>query len=158
MLSPRTVPGFASRRAPVSSARSRLQFHGRTRRLPRLDVAAQRSRSMPHPTLKRLVGFCILFNKGCQHGARLMLFGIPHDYGNTWVVYLLVPLIVSGILAGLWLIVQGAIGLFGPTRPEGHDRRPPRSSPYRPRASSVESGAPWATQAGSSQMRYYGRT
>jgi hypothetical protein len=49
--------------------------------------------------------------------------GIPHDYGNAWVFYLIAPVILSGILAGMWLIVRGAIGLLEHTPGAGYDRR-----------------------------------
>jgi hypothetical protein len=52
-----------------------------------------------------------------------MVLGIPHDYGSTWVFYVIVPVILSGIVAGMWLMVRGAIGLLDRTRREGYDRR-----------------------------------
>jgi hypothetical protein len=52
-----------------------------------------------------------------------MIMEVPHNYGNSWVFFVIVPIILFGFLACLWLIVRGAIGLFGETRLEGHDRR-----------------------------------
>ena len=51
-----------------------------------------------------------------------MIPAIPHGYGNTWVFYVIAPVIFSGMVAGLWLIVRGAIGLLGQTRREGNDQ------------------------------------
>jgi hypothetical protein len=52
-----------------------------------------------------------------------MIPAIPHDYGNAWMFYVIVPVISFGIVAGLWLIVSGAVGLLGQTRGDGHDRQ-----------------------------------
>jgi hypothetical protein len=52
-----------------------------------------------------------------------MIVGIPHNYGNSWVFFVIVPVILCGFLACLWLIVRGAIGLLGQTQSEGHHRR-----------------------------------
>jgi hypothetical protein len=38
-----------------------------------------------------------------------------HQYGGTWVFYVIVPLMLCGVVASLWLIVKGAIGVFGRT-------------------------------------------
>ena len=46
-----------------------------------------------------------------------------HNHGGTWIFYAIVPVIFFGVAAALWLIVRGAIGLFGQTGQEGHDRR-----------------------------------
>jgi len=51
------------------------------------------------------------------------IFVEPHNYGNSWIFYVIVPIIFFGIVAGLWLIVRGAIGLLGQARREGDDRR-----------------------------------
>ena len=44
-----------------------------------------------------------------------MLVPEVHQYGGTWVLYVLAPVILCGIVASLWLIVKGAIGVFGQT-------------------------------------------
>ena len=44
-----------------------------------------------------------------------MLLEATHQYGGTWVVYVLAPVILFGVVAGLWWIVKGAIGVFGQT-------------------------------------------
>ena len=36
-------------------------------------------------------------------------------HGGTWVLYVIAPLILCGVVAGFWLIVKGAIGVFGRT-------------------------------------------
>jgi hypothetical protein len=38
-----------------------------------------------------------------------------HQYGGTWAFYVIAPLILCGVVASLWLIVKGAIGVFGQT-------------------------------------------
>jgi len=44
-----------------------------------------------------------------------MLLEATHQYGGTWVFYVLAPVILCGVVASFWLIVKGAIGVFGPT-------------------------------------------
>jgi hypothetical protein len=44
-----------------------------------------------------------------------MLVEIAHRYGGTWVLYVLAPLVLCGVVACLWWIVKGAIGVFGQT-------------------------------------------
>ena len=45
-----------------------------------------------------------------------MLVTEAHQYsGGTWAFYLITPLILCGVVASLWLIVTGAIGVFGQT-------------------------------------------
>src|SRR6516225_14756 len=44
-----------------------------------------------------------------------MLVPEVHQYGGTWVLYVLAPVILFGVVASLWLIVKGAIGVFGQT-------------------------------------------
>jgi hypothetical protein len=41
-----------------------------------------------------------------------MLLAVPHSYGDNWVFYVIAPLIFAGIMAGLWMIIKGASGLF----------------------------------------------
>jgi hypothetical protein len=43
-----------------------------------------------------------------------MLILQPHQYGGTWVFYVIAPIMFFGLLACLWWIVRGAIGVFGP--------------------------------------------
>lgn len=38
-----------------------------------------------------------------------------HQHGVTWAFYVIAPLILCGVVASLWLIVRGAIGVFGQT-------------------------------------------
>jgi hypothetical protein len=38
-----------------------------------------------------------------------------HHIGGTWAFYVIAPLILCGVVASLWLIVKGAIGVFGQT-------------------------------------------
>jgi hypothetical protein len=48
-----------------------------------------------------------------------MLVPEAHQYGGTWgtwAFYLIAPVILCGVVASLWLIVKGAIGVFGQTR------------------------------------------
>jgi hypothetical protein len=35
--------------------------------------------------------------------------------GGTWAFYVIAPLILCGVVASLWLIVTGAMGVFGQT-------------------------------------------
>ena len=42
-----------------------------------------------------------------------MLIVEPYQYGGTWAFYVIAPLILCGVVASLWLIVKGAIGVFG---------------------------------------------
>ena len=45
-----------------------------------------------------------------------MLVPEAHPYGGgTWAFYVIAPLILCGVVASFWLIVKGAIGVFGPT-------------------------------------------
>ena len=44
-----------------------------------------------------------------------MLVPEVHQYGGTWAFYVIAPLILCGIVASLWLIIKGAIGIFGKT-------------------------------------------
>jgi len=44
-----------------------------------------------------------------------MLVPEAHQYGGTWAFYVIAPLILCGVVASLWLIVKGAIGVFGQT-------------------------------------------
>lgn len=45
----------------------------------------------------------------------------PHQYGVTWAFYVVAAVVLCGFVASLWLIVKGAIGVFGQTR--GSERR-----------------------------------
>jgi len=36
-----------------------------------------------------------------------------HQYGGTWIFYVIAPLMLCGVVASLWLIIKGAIGVFG---------------------------------------------
>ena len=47
-----------------------------------------------------------------------MLVPEIHQYGGSWIMYVIVPVIFFGVVASLWLIVRGAIGVFG-RRPRG---------------------------------------
>ena len=42
-----------------------------------------------------------------------MLVPEAHHYGGTWAFYVIAPVILCGVVASLWLIVKGAIGVFG---------------------------------------------
>ena len=44
-----------------------------------------------------------------------MLVPELHQYGGTWVFYVIAPIILCGVVASLWWIVKGAIGVFGRT-------------------------------------------
>ena len=64
-----------------------------------------------------------------------MLPEIARQHGGTWVVYVIAPVVLCGVVACLWWIVKGAIGLFGQT-PRGqaaakrrHQKRPSRRDP-----------------------------
>jgi len=49
-----------------------------------------------------------------------MLVPETHQHVGTWALYVIAPLILCGFVASLWLIVKGAIGVFGQTpRGEG---------------------------------------
>src|SRR5262249_33971422 len=39
----------------------------------------------------------------------------PHQYGVTWAFYVVAAVVLCGLVASLWLIVKGAIGVFGQT-------------------------------------------
>ena len=70
----------------------------------------QRNEPEPQPEPKRLAGFCIIANRGIR-----MLLPEAYPYGGTWVFYVIAPVILSGVVASLWWIVKGAIGVFGRT-------------------------------------------
>jgi hypothetical protein len=38
-----------------------------------------------------------------------------HHIGGAWALYVIAPVILCGVVASLWLIVKGAIGVFGQT-------------------------------------------
>jgi hypothetical protein len=42
-----------------------------------------------------------------------MLVTEVHQYGGTWIFYVIAPVILCGVVASLWWIVKGAIGVFG---------------------------------------------
>jgi len=42
-----------------------------------------------------------------------MLVPEAHPYGETWVFYVIAPVILCGVVACLWWIVKGAVGAFG---------------------------------------------
>ena len=42
-----------------------------------------------------------------------MLVSEVHQTGGTWIFYVVAPVILCGVVASLWLIVKGAIGVFG---------------------------------------------
>lgn len=44
-----------------------------------------------------------------------MLVPEIHPYGETWVFYVITPVILCGVVACLWWIVKGAAGVFGQT-------------------------------------------
>ena len=45
-----------------------------------------------------------------------MLVPEAHPYGGgTWAFYVIAPLILCGVVASLWWIVKGAIGVLGQT-------------------------------------------
>jgi hypothetical protein len=72
--------------------------------------------SKPRPSPKRLVGFCILAN-----GEGLSMWVVEtHQYGGTWVLYVIAPTILFGVIACLRWIVKGAIGVFGQKARQGH--------------------------------------
>src|SRR5215467_8104363 len=58
---------------------------------------------------------------GCPGFASLPIEGMPmfvpdvHQYGGTWVFYVVAPVVLCGVVACLWWIVKGAIGVFGRT-------------------------------------------
>jgi len=67
--------------------------------------------SMPHPRPKQLVVFCILAN-----GEGWSMWVVEtHQYGGTWVLYVIAPTILFGVIACVRWIVKGAIGVFGQT-------------------------------------------
>jgi hypothetical protein len=36
-----------------------------------------------------------------------------HHCGGTWVLYVIAPVMLCGVVGCLWWIVKGAIGVFG---------------------------------------------
>jgi hypothetical protein len=38
-----------------------------------------------------------------------------HHIGGTWALYVIAPLLLCGVVASLWLIVRGLIGVLGET-------------------------------------------
>jgi hypothetical protein len=38
-----------------------------------------------------------------------------HQYGGTWIFYVIAPIIICGVVFSLWWFVKGAIGVFGRT-------------------------------------------
>ena len=46
-----------------------------------------------------------------------MLVEAAHQHGPTWVFYVIAPVILCGVVACLWWIVKGVIGVFGQTPP-----------------------------------------
>jgi hypothetical protein len=59
-----------------------------------------------------------------------MLMADAHRYGGAWVFYVIAPVMLCGVLACLWLIIRGALGIFGQTPQEV--RRTPRREATRP--------------------------
>src|SRR5215469_2334757 len=47
-----------------------------------------------------------------------MLMADAHRYGGAWVFYLIAPVMLCGVLFCLWLIIRGALGVFGQTTPQ----------------------------------------
>ena len=92
---------------------------------------------MPHPGPKRLVGSCIVANRG---GLVMPL----HQYGGDWLFYVIAPIILLGAVACLWWIVRGAIGVFGPGAAVGSQKASPLKA--------VRSRAPFDQAAGISTM------
>jgi hypothetical protein len=43
-----------------------------------------------------------------------MLIVESHQYGGTWVFYVIAPIILFGSVLCVWWIVKGAMGVFGP--------------------------------------------
>lgn len=71
-------------------------------------------------------------------GGMLMLVPAePHQYGGTWVLYAIMPLILCCLVASFWLIVKGAIGVFG---------RPPRGEPLSTIPANTESSSRTAAE------------
>ena len=71
---------------------------------------------MPQPEPKRLVGFCIIANRGMPMlVAEPMFMPEVHQYGGTWIFYVIAPIILCGFVFSLWWIVKGALGVFGRT-------------------------------------------
>jgi hypothetical protein len=55
-----------------------------------------------------------------------LIYGVSidmHKPGGNWAFYVIVPMMFSGTLASLWLIVKGAMGLFGHTGAKAPRRR-----------------------------------
>ena len=80
---------------------------------PRLELAKRlKTRAFPacrSPNRSGLSGFASYPIEG-------MCVLVPsevHPYGGTWALYMIAPVILCGVVASLWLIVKGAIGVFG---------------------------------------------
>ena len=54
-----------------------------------------------------------------------MLVSESHQYGASWVFYVIAPIILCGAVACLWWIVRGAIGVFGPGAAIGSQKASP---------------------------------
>ena len=54
-----------------------------------------------------------------------MLIVESHQYGGTWVFYVIAPIILFGSVVCLWWIVKGAIGVFGPGAAVGSQKASP---------------------------------
>jgi hypothetical protein len=48
-----------------------------------------------------------------------------HQYGGTWLFYVIAPVILLGAVACLWWIVRGAIAVFGPGAAVGSQNASP---------------------------------
>ena len=66
---------------------------------------------------------------------------VVRQYGGTWVFYVIAPAILCGVVACLWWIVKGSIGVFAQT-PRGqagtkwrHRKRSSRRDPLLARLS-----------------------
>ena len=46
-----------------------------------------------------------------------------HGPQGNWPFYVIVPGMVSGVVGSFWLIIKGALGLFGRTRPKEPSRQ-----------------------------------
>jgi hypothetical protein len=44
-----------------------------------------------------------------------MLMVEAHQYGGTWVFYVIAPVILCGVVGCLWWIIRGAKAVFGQT-------------------------------------------
>jgi len=54
--------------------------------------------------------FCIIRSEGMSI--------LAHKHGGTWVFYVIAPVILCGVVACLWWMVKGAIGVFS-RKPRG---------------------------------------